>query len=248
MENHSLLPDQPDAGLDPRTAILAAIVITAVVLSLDSYSALALAWAFGAAACSIAWTPLTAVVARLIAINAFMFVLVLLLPWGVPGWPLAALGPYRYSYEGFHQAAVIALQGNAIALWLTAFFARLDPMRFGQGLAALGAPRRLAALFLLTVRYLAVIQDEYLVLRRAMAIRAFQPRLDYHTLRSYGYLVGMLLVRALERSERVYAAMRCRGFNGALPRPAHMRFAAADGFVAAGVFFCAAAALWTEWS
>ncbi|MBN1257277.1 MAG: cobalt ECF transporter T component CbiQ, partial [Planctomycetes bacterium] len=30
----------------------------------------------------------------------------------------------------------------------------------------------------------------------------------------YGYLVGILLVRSIARSERILAAMKCRGFNG----------------------------------
>ncbi|MCX8955322.1 cobalt ECF transporter T component CbiQ, partial [Ruegeria sp. NA] len=30
----------------------------------------------------------------------------------------------------------------------------------------------------------------------------------------FGYLVGMMLVRAIERSERILDAMKCRGFSG----------------------------------
>jgi cobalt/nickel transport system permease protein len=47
-----------------------------------------------------------------------------------------------------------------------------------------------------------------------MRIRAFRPRTNLHTYRSYAYLVGMLFVRAAARAERVHQAMRCRGFQG----------------------------------
>ena len=48
----------------------------------------------------------------------------------------------------------------------------------------------------------------------ALKIRAFQPRTSLHTYRTYAYLVGMLLVRSYDRSERVRNAMVCRGFKG----------------------------------
>jgi cobalt/nickel transport system permease protein len=35
-----------------------------------------------------------------------------------------------------------------------------------------------------------------------------------HTYRTYAYLCGMLLVRASARAQRVYNAMKCRGFSG----------------------------------
>ena len=40
------------------------------------------------------------------------------------------------------------------------------------------------------------------------------PAFSAHTLKTFGYLVGLLLVRGMERGERVLAAMKCRGFDG----------------------------------
>ena len=50
--------------------------------------------------------------------------------------------------------------------------------------------------------------------RVAMKARGFRLRCNPHTWRSIGYLFGMLLVRSIERAERILAAMRCRGFQG----------------------------------
>ena len=47
-----------------------------------------------------------------------------------------------------------------------------------------------------------------------MKVRCFQPGLNRHTYRTVGYLVGMLLVRSFDRSERILSAMLCRGFAG----------------------------------
>lgn len=61
-----------------------------------------------------------------------------------------------------------------------------------------------------------------------MRARGFQPGFDRHTLRTFGYLVGMLLVRASERAERVLKAMRCRGFTGEFPILVRSRLGPAD--------------------
>ena len=84
----------------------------------------------------------------------------------------------------------------------------------GHALGHLHVPRKLAHLLLFTVRYLDVLDREYRRLRAAMKVRSFRPRMSLHTYRAYGYLVGMLLVRSFDRSERMLAAMKCRG----LPR------------------------------
>jgi cobalt/nickel transport system permease protein len=47
-----------------------------------------------------------------------------------------------------------------------------------------------------------------------MKVRGFRPRMSGHAYRTYGYLIGMLLVRSFDRSERILAAMKCRGFHG----------------------------------
>ena len=84
----------------------------------------------------------------------------------------------------------------------------------GHALARLKAPDKLVHLLLFTVRYLGVLQEEFLRLRRAIRARAFVARSDRHTWRVTGWLAGMLLVRGFERARRVSAAMKCRGFHG----------------------------------
>ena len=56
----------------------------------------------------------------------------------------------------------------------------------------------------------------------------FRPRIDGHTLRTYGQLVGMLLLRSFDRSERIVAAMKCRGFRGRFYLMDHFAFSRSD--------------------
>jgi cobalt/nickel transport system permease protein len=87
-------------------------------------------------------------------------------------------------------------------------------VRTGHALSHLRVPDKIVQMLLFTVRYFSVIHQEYHRLRSAMKVRGFRPRTNLHTYRSYGYLVGMLLVSTYERSKRIYAAMLCRGFKG----------------------------------
>jgi cobalt/nickel transport system permease protein len=137
-----------------------------------------------------------------------------LLPFTVPGTPILVWGSFSASAEGLHKAIAILLKANAIVLALLVLVGSLQAVTLGHALGRLRMPTTLVQLLLFTVRYITVIGEEYARLRTAMRARGFRPGNNRHTYRSLGYLVGMLLVRSLERSERILAAMRCRGFQG----------------------------------
>ena len=174
--------------------------------------------------------------------------LVLLLPLTTPGTAAVEIGPLEFSHQGFRSAAAIALKGNAIVLALLVLLGSMDATTLGHALSHLRVPDKLTHLLLLTVRYLDVLHREYLRLRCAMKVRGFRPRMDRHTYRSYGYLVGMLLVRSLDRSERITAAMKCRGFRGRFYMLDHFALSTGD------LPFCLASAgllavlAWMQWT
>jgi len=84
----------------------------------------------------------------------------------------------------------------------------------GQTLAALRVPDKFTLMFVLCNRYLHLIREEYGRLSSAARIRCFRPGTNRHTYRTYGYLLGMLLVGSYERGRRVHQAMRLRAFQG----------------------------------
>lgn len=193
---------------------------------------------FGLITAIIIWllarVPLRATVKRLLALNTFMLMIVLFLPLGVPGPPIWQFGPLSYTWTGLERAAMIAVKGNAIILAYTALVSTMNAFVLGHALEHLFVPRKLTLLYCLTVRYLSTLKQEYDRLRTAMHVRSFQPRPDLHTLRTYGQLLGMLLVRSLDRSERVLAAMKCRGFQGTFWLLDHFTFRRRDLVFAAG--------------
>ena len=158
--------------------------------------------------------PLRATVKRIIILNVFMLALFVLLPLSTPGNPVFTVGAFFWSAQGLRLATNIALKANTIVLLFTALLSTVEPVRLGHALHSLGVPEKLVHLLLFTVRYIDVIHHEYDRLRNAMKVRCFKPGMNLHTFRTYGNLVGMLLVNSFDRSDRIIAAMKCRGYQG----------------------------------
>ncbi|HLJ11243.1 MAG TPA: cobalt ECF transporter T component CbiQ [Planctomycetaceae bacterium] len=97
------------------------------------------------------------------------------------------------------------------ALWLvnTTPFDRLL-----AGLCRLGMPRLFATLLAFVYRYLFVLFDELARMRTAQRARTFGPGPVKTAWKSRVQLVGTLLIRALDRAERVHGAMCARGWRG----------------------------------
>lgn len=214
--------------LDPRGRLIAALAFAILLAVCQRPLACVVGLSLALVLWPLARLPLWATVKRFAAFNLFMLVLILLLPWGVEGRAIWQLGPLSYSREGLERAATIAVRGNAIVLVYTALVSTMNPFVLGHALDHLFVPRKLTLLYCLTVRYVGTLKQEHDRLRTAMRVRGFRSRTDLHTLRSMGHLVGMLLVRSFDRSDRVWAAMKCRGFRGTFWLLDHFDFARRD--------------------
>ncbi len=160
---------------------------------------------------------------RLLALNAFLSL------W----W---ATAPWLDPHHGARMALLATAKANAMLLLLSLLVSTIDLVSLGHALAHLRAPRKLVHLFLFTVRYTEVLWIEQQRMLRAVRARAFRPRMELRTYRAVSRLVGMSLVRSLDRSDRVLAAMRCRGYRGAFHLLHHFHFHRRDfWFASAGL-------------
>ncbi len=217
---------------DPRLRILAAMLFALVTVSLQHPAVLFVAFLFAVAlAVSVGLADLWR---RLLTLEGFMLILLISLPFTVSGRPVFAFGALAASDAGFALALMILLKANAVVLVLLALIGSLEPMVFGHALARLGVPKKLVHLLLLTIRQIHLLHQEFIRLRQAMRARGFVPRSNRHTWNSYGWLMGMLLVRSLARSRRLLAAMHCRGFRGRLYLLDSSQWQSADSALAFG--------------
>jgi cobalt/nickel transport system permease protein len=81
-----------------------------------------------------------------------------------------------------------------------------------SALARMGVPRAFTVQLLFLYRYIFVLGQEAVRISRARALRSFGSKgLGMNT---YASMIGHLLLRTMDRAQRIHLAMLCRGFGG----------------------------------
>jgi cobalt/nickel transport system permease protein len=220
--------------VDPRWRIVAVAIFAVLVVSLQDLLALSVALAVALAAMVHAKLPAGPTLKSMIAMDTFMIFLIVSLPFTTPGDAFWSVWGFPATWQGLNLAAQIGLKANAAVLALLVLVGIMGPVTLGHALARLRVPPMLVHLLLFTVRYIEVLNDEYNRLRIAMRTRGFKIRTNLHSARSIGYLLGMLVIRAFDRSERILKAMKCRGFRGEFPIMDELHFVPAREYAFAG--------------
>lgn len=154
----------------------------------------------------------------------FIFMVVLILPLTSGNTVLWQWGPVALRQEGLMAMSLVVSRFVCI---LTLGFVLLGTTPFLtllRSLRSLGLPTLLADMTLLTYRYLFETADMLSTMQRSMRLRGFGHtqrrwfRIHKKDLQRLVGLLGTLLIRSYERAERVYTAMRLRGY-GRLKRP-----------------------------
>lgn len=130
-------------------------------------------------------------------------------------WGIYAAGLERFLSIAFK--SMLSMQAALLLAATTGFVELLAAMR------QLHLPKVLVAIMSLMWRYLFLLREEAQRMLAARASRSVRPPERIHqpplAWRAHitGGMAGSLLLRSIERSERVYAAMLARGYNGELP-------------------------------
>ncbi|MDI6712113.1 MAG: energy-coupling factor transporter transmembrane component T [Anaerosomatales bacterium] len=223
----------PLSRMDARAKLLAAlIVVLAVVLS----PPLRLAEALFLAAClggcvALGRLPLRRVLLRSAAVLPFAAPIALLAPLQSAGGSLNVGGLFGPGAAGGWLAAYAILSKAWVsAATVTLAVATTETPELLAGLRRLGVPTVLTTLLAFVARYAAALGEQLRSMRIALASRA--PRLGRVKLATlYGHLAGAMFLRALDRGERIHAAMLCRGFDGTLPVRRSTRLGAAEALL-----------------
>lgn len=163
--------------------------------------------------------PLRLLAVRLRYPGIFLLGVVLVVPWVVGETPLLQVGPLVLYREGLYQTVLIVGRFGCILALSLVLFASVPVIETVRTLRALGVPALLADIALLFSRYLADTAAFLATMQRAARLRGLQTRrLNWRLLQTLAALTGSMLVQSVERSERVYLAMRLRGY-GQAPHP-----------------------------
>jgi cobalt/nickel transport system permease protein len=179
------------------------------------------------------------VLTRVMAISGFVAMILLVMPMTAPahhGDTVVRFGTLQglgFNLRGLLQAAVIAAKAVAITLLMEPLLSTAPLPVTLHGLSRLGAPQVVGQMVLLSSRYLHVFRHEAQRMSAGMQVRGFRKRTDLRTLRAVANFLGMLFVRSFERTERIFDAMRARGYQGRFPEPEAPPVQAGDLILAA---------------
>jgi cobalt/nickel transport system permease protein len=238
----------PVHRIDPRVKVVFATLFSCVTAVSMRFPALLAALATALVLVAAARLPWRDLLKRVLMVNGLVVLFWVALPFTFEGEPLFTIGPLTATRAGVVLAAQITLKSNAIVLALVALLATSPVPVIGEALSRLRVPPKIVHLLLLTYRYFFVIDEEYRRLYRAAKIRGFRPGTNLHSYRTFAYLIGMLLVRAWGRAQRVQQAMLCRGFKGRFYCLQEFRAGRADWLWAAGMTAAIVGVAVLEWT
>ncbi|MCL2349632.1 MAG: energy-coupling factor transporter transmembrane protein EcfT [Planctomycetaceae bacterium] len=211
---HHHHPARIISRLDLRVRVVATVLLAVCFSMIGSLPILALFLLPGVCAVPFSRLGIRSIFRRLAPFNLFVFFAFCFVPWGAGGTTLFQFAGFSYQLAGFLVVLRTAVVGNAILLVMLTLLANTEMTLLGQAFRRLGMPQKMVQLLLFTIRYLSVFESEWVRMSLAAKARGFRPKMNRHTYKTYAQMIALLFVRSLERSERVLAAMKCRGFHG----------------------------------
>jgi cobalt/nickel transport system permease protein len=239
--------DSPIHRLDARAKLVAVLGYTAVLISFDRYAVAALA-PMAVLPLALLWfarVPVWFALRRVAILSPFILMLVLMSPIYDRVPHVVTFGPWRYSLSGgWLTAADIAVKFTFGVLALTAMMCTTRFALLLEAMRRLSMPQVIVMQLGFLYRYLFVLIDEAMRVRRARDFRGAALAPAGRRLAAVGGIVGTLFVRTLDRSQRVHLAMAARGYRGEPHSLSQLHFTGNDAALLAMVAVYLAVCRW----
>ena len=235
--------DSPVHRLDARAKLLAAIAYTAVVVSFGRYVVADLA-PLAVAPLAMLWlggVPVWFALRRVLILCPLVAMICVLSPLYDTLPRRVAFGPWELAVAGgWLTAADIAGKFTLGVLALTALTSTTRFALLLEAMRKLRMPKMLVMQLGFLYRYIFVLIDEAMRIRRGRDFRGAARAPASRRLAAAGGIIAALFVRTLERSERIYTAMAARGYRGEPHSLSRLRFCPSDAaFLAATAAYLA---------
>lgn len=86
-----------------------------------------------------------------------------------------------------------------------------------NGLAYMKLPKLFISIVFLSWRYVFLLGEKLSNMYKALIARLFKPSVRKSSLKIYGQVMGGMLIKSIDTSDKVYRAMVSRGFDGTIP-------------------------------
>lgn len=205
------LQDTPIHRIDPRSKIFVTILFIFITVSFSKYelSGMLPLIIYPVVIISLGRIPLRSVILKVLAVSPFAIAIGIANPF-IDRQIIMNIGGFGISGGTVSFISILmkfALTvGTALTLVATTGFETMC-----AGLIRFKIPKVFAVQLLFMYRYIFVLFDETLRMIRAHSLRSFR---TYPDIKILGSLIGQLLLRSLNRAERIHNAMISRGFDG----------------------------------
>lgn len=206
--------DSPLHRFDPRVKIIAFLFLIFSVVLIPDLKVAFVGLFFAVFMLILSRIPLTFVLSYMKWVAMFVLSLFVILMFTFPGKEIARFYFLSISAEGLYTGSLITVGAFSAVILI---FPMIGTMKFDTTIKALDrlkVPNSLVQMLMFTYRYIFVFIDEFQRIWTAMESRGFKLRTTLYALRTMGKALGMLFVMSYERAERVYRAMRSRGYTG----------------------------------
>ena len=198
--------------IDPRALILVTVVYLCIMLGVKPTHVDVLLWY---AVYPIVCAPILGLTYTSVFLQSLVILpLVLLIGMFNPivdKTPVATIGDISIT-NGWLLFAGVIIRGLLSMQALLLLIISIGFVGIIRGLRRLGLPKFLTVQLLMVFRYIRVLIEEGLTMKRARQARSYgQKKLN---IRLWGVLIGQLFLRSVARAERVHKAMLARGFAG----------------------------------
>ncbi|RJR42539.1 MAG: cobalt ECF transporter T component CbiQ [Desulfobacteraceae bacterium] len=204
--------DTPLHRLDPRAKVVTTLVFITCVVSFGRYevSALMPFFLYPFILLAVGNLPVSYIAKRVLLVSPFAVLIGIFNPV-LDTEVLIRIGslPISGGWISFISIIIRVLLTVGAALIL---IAATGFNSVCMALERMGVPRVFVMQLLFLYRYLFVLADEASRMMRARSLRSFQGK--GMGIRVFGSMAGNLLLRTLDRAQRIHLSMLCRGFDG----------------------------------
>ncbi|MBL7130999.1 MAG: cobalt ECF transporter T component CbiQ [Candidatus Omnitrophica bacterium] len=172
--------------------------------------------------------PFSFVLKQLKWVMLFILFFFIIMPLTVPGDIILRLNFLTVSKQGLKLSSLIALRAISICMIIFPMIGTMEFHKTLKALQRLKIPNKLIQTIMFTYRYIFVFLTELIRMLTAAKARLFKKKTNIHTLKITSNLIGMLFIRAFERTQRIYDAMVSRGYKGVLTTLDEFKLSNAD--------------------
>ncbi|WP_456324739.1 energy-coupling factor transporter transmembrane component T family protein [Desulfonauticus submarinus] len=200
--------------IDPRIKIIWAVIFSFYIAAQKDIFTLCLSLFFALISIGLAGLSIKDTLKKLKPVNAFVLFFWLILPFTIYGPTFIQIGWFKISKPAFSLCLMLSIKANTLMLLFFSFILSLSVSTLGYALQELKVSGKLVYLFLFAYRYLFLLKEEKDKLFRSLKVKGFKPKTNLFTYKTYAYLVGLIILRAYDKGDRVHKALVLRGFKG----------------------------------